>query len=143
DAIIGVLYEVISGPAGEERDWNRFRSLFLPEGRLIPTGRTEAGAHFHRVLSPDEWIEGAEPFFEQNGFFEREIARATEEFGKVAHAFSTYESRYIAEDLEPFQRGINSIQLLHDGTRWWVATVLWMGETPEHPIPAVYLPASP
>ncbi len=30
DAILKALYDVISGPAGQKRDWDRFRSLFLP-----------------------------------------------------------------------------------------------------------------
>ena len=28
DAIMRAVYEVISGPAGQKRDWNRMRSLF-------------------------------------------------------------------------------------------------------------------
>src|SRR5947208_15952213 len=38
DNILAALYGVISGPAGE-RDWNRFRSLFLPQARLTEIGR--------------------------------------------------------------------------------------------------------
>lgn len=37
DAIVSAVYEAVSGSAGEERDWDRLRSLFLPEARLIPT----------------------------------------------------------------------------------------------------------
>ena len=58
----------------------------------------------------------------------------------IAHAFSTYESRYMASDPEPFARGINSFQLLHDGTRWWVVSIFWQQESEEHPIPEKYLP---
>ena len=55
------------------------------------------------------------------------------------HVFSTYESRHHANDSQPFVRGINSFQLFNDGTRWYVVTILWWGETPETPIPARYL----
>ncbi|MCK5484075.1 MAG: hypothetical protein KAJ13_10235, partial [Gemmatimonadetes bacterium] len=37
DSIIEAVYDVISGPAGAERDWDRMRSLFLSDARLIPS----------------------------------------------------------------------------------------------------------
>jgi hypothetical protein len=58
----------------------------------------------------------------------------------VTHRFSTYESRGRAEDPTPFARGINSIQLLNDGQRWWIVTVFWDSERANNPIPAKYLP---
>ena len=36
-------------------------------------------------------------------------------------------------------RGINSIQLFYDGTRWWVLSVFWDNERPDQPIPEQYL----
>ena len=68
-----------------------------------------------------------------------ETARRVETYGHIAHAWSTYESRHKAEDPEPFARGINSIQLMHDGARWWIVTIFWEAETPENPIPEKYL----
>jgi hypothetical protein len=32
-------------------------------------------------------------------------------------------------------RGINSIQLFHDGTRWWVLGIAWDNERPGNPLP--------
>jgi hypothetical protein len=75
------------------------------------------------------------------GFFEREIARRTDCFGNVCQIFSTYESRLAPGDAKPFERGINAIQLLRDGRRWWIASVAWDAERAESPIPADYLPA--
>lgn len=73
------------------------------------------------------------------GFREREIARREELFGNIAHVFSTYEG--VREgDPEPFVRGINSIQLLNDGSRWWIVSVYWQAEGPVNPLPARYLP---
>ncbi len=138
DAILAALYDVISGPAGEARDWDRFRSLHIPQARLIPTGRTREGEHRHSVLSVEDYISSSGPFLEERGFFETEAARTTERFGDIAHAFSTYESRWNEDDPEPFQRGINSIQLMHDGTRWWVLNIFWAGERPDMPIPERY-----
>jgi hypothetical protein len=139
DAIIAALYDVISGPAGKKRDWDRMRSLFVPGARLIPTGPRPGGGVGSRVLTVDEYITRAAAFFDKEGFFEREVARRTETFGSIAHAFSTYESRHKPEDPQPFQRGINSIQLMNDGHRWWVLTIFWQGEDKEHPLPQKYL----
>ncbi|MYA34610.1 MAG: hypothetical protein F4164_01140 [Gemmatimonadales bacterium] len=141
DSILTALYDVISGPAGQARDWDRFRSLFIPEARLIPTGRSPEGEHGYQVWSPGEYAEQAGGFLEQNGFFEREIARSEERFGPVVHAFSTYDSKRTADDPEPFARGINSIQLMHDGDRWYVVTIYWAPERPDLPIPGQYLPS--
>ena len=139
NAILTALYDVISGPAGP-RDWNRFRSLFAPGARLIPTGPRPDGTAGARVLSPEDYIARTTPVFEKDGFYEKEIARRTERFGNILHAFSTYEGRHAAEDAQPFIRGINSIQLYFDGSRWWILTVFWQPETPESPLPKDYLP---
>lgn len=140
DALMAAVYDVISGPAGEARDWDRFRSLFHPEARLIPTGRSADGSFVIRFWTPEAYIATAGETLESRGFFEREIHRVQEAYGPIVHAFSTYESRRNAEDPEPFARGINSFQLVHDGDRWWVVNIFWQGETPANAIPAQYLP---
>ena len=134
EAIINAVYEVISGDAGVGRDWDRFRSLFHPTARLVPSGFNPAGNMVVRVWTPEEYVTRAGPFHE------REIASRTEQFGSMAHVFSTYDSRRSADDAEPFARGINSFQLVYDGTRWWILSIYWTGETEASPIPAEYLP---
>lgn len=138
DSTIAALYDVISGPAGK-RDWDRFRSLFVPGARLIPTGPRPTGEVGARVLTVEDYVQRAGTRFEKEGFFEREVARRTETFGNIAHLFSTYESRHTKDDAKPFQRGINSIQLMNDGKRWWVVTIFWQGEDEKHPLPEKYL----
>lgn len=139
EAIVAALYQAISGDAGVARDWDRFRALFHPTARLMPIGGPAGGPATLTALSPDDYIARAEPFL-LRGFHEREIARRFERFGHMAHVFSTYDSRRAASDSEPFTRGINSIQLFHDGTRWWILSVYWQGENPATPIPVDYLP---
>ena len=140
DAIIAAMYDSISGPAGEKRDWERERSLFYAGARLIPTAKPGVNDHLApQMLDIDGFIARVEPYFAQHGFFEKEIARRTEQFGHIAHVWSTYESRYNANDPEPFMRGINSIQLFHDGNRWWIVSIYWQQESPEHPVPEKYL----
>lgn len=139
DSIIAAIYDVISGPAGKKRDWNRMRSLFIPGARLIPTGPRPGGGYGSRVLTLDDYIERASGLFEKEGFFEKEAARTTEEFGQIAHVFSTYESRHAPDDAKPFQRGINSLQLMNDGKRWWVVTIFWQAEDERNALPERYL----
>ena len=142
DAIIKATYDVISGPAGKERDWDRERSLFYPGARLIPTasapGRNDVDLA-PNILDVNGFIARAEPLFEKAGFYETEIARRTEQFGRIAHVWSTYESRHDPSDAKPFMRGINSIQLFNDGTRWWIVSIYWQQEGPEHPVPEKYV----
>ncbi len=140
DAILFALYDVISGPAGEKRDWDRMRSLFIPEGRLMPSGQNaQTGEVGYRIWGPDEYIEQAGSNLEKNGFFEVEIARRVEQYGTIAHVFSTYESRRNETDEKPFARGINSIQLLKGKDRWFIVSVFWMSESDKYPLPDSYL----
>ena len=139
DAIIAALYDVISGPVGQARNWTRMRSLFIPGGRLMPTApRPGTGTGVGvRVLEVNDYIALSGPQLERIGFREREVARRTEQFGHIAHVFSTYEGR--TETDSTVIRGINSIQLLNDGSRWWVVSVYWEAERPNNPLPAKYL----
>lgn len=139
DGIIAALYNVISGPAGQKRNWDRMRTLFIPEARLIATGKRADGSGARRVMSVEDYIKTSGPFLENNGFFEIEIGRKTDQFGGVVHVFSAYASRKTEADEKPFMRGINSIQLWNDGSRWWIVTIFWQNETPDVPIPEKYL----
>jgi hypothetical protein len=142
DAIIAATYEVISGPAGKKRDWDRERSLFVPGARLIPTatvpGKTDVDLA-PLVLDVEGYIARVEPLFANEGFYETEVARKMEQFGSIAHVWSTYESRHDPSEPEPFMRGINSIQLFNDGKRWWILSIYWQHESKNHPLPAEYL----
>ena len=140
DAIVTAAYDEISGPAGKKRNWDRERSLFIPGARLVPTGRPgENDDVAPQLLDVEGFIARVQPFFEKDGFYEKEIARRTEQFGQIAHVWSTYESRHDPNDPAPFMRGINSIQLFNDGSRWWILSIYWQHESSQHPIPAKYL----
>ena len=142
DAIITAAYAVISGPAGKPRNWDRERSLFFPGARVIPTA-SRAGDNESKLapqlLDVEGYIERVEPIFREQGFYETEVARRTEQFGQIAQVWSTYESRHSTDDREPFMRGINGFQLFHDGTRWWILNIFWQHESATHRIPDKYL----
>lgn len=139
DAIVKALYNVISGDSGVKRDWNRFRSLFYPNAKMIPTGKNKDGKAGGRYLTPEEYVERSGPYLEKEGFHEIGFAQRVEQFGNIAHVFTSYEAKRKLSDAKPFLRGINSIQLINDGTRWWVLNIAWSQETPESPLPEKYL----
>jgi hypothetical protein len=139
DAIIATLYAAISGPAGTPRNWDRFRSLFVPDARLIPTSLPADRVPRIRAMSPNDYATTIGPRLEATGFFEREIGRTTDAFGNITHVFSAYESKRTAADPLPFARGINSIQLFNDGKRWWIVTVYWDAEREGNLIPPKYI----
>jgi hypothetical protein len=139
DGIMAAIYESISGPAGQERDWDRLRSLLAPGARFIPTGEGPDGVARLRMLTVDEYIELAGPGLVANGFFETELGRVVERYGPVVHLMSAYDSRNAEDDPEPFARGVNSFQLLDDGERWWIVTIFWASETADRPIPERFL----
>ena len=140
DQTIETLYSVISGEKGEARNWELFNFLFKPNAKLIPTGMSQQGVYGLRYMSPEDYIETSGKWLVDNGFFEKEINRKVDSFGNISQVFSTYESYRSETDDTPFMRGINSIQLINDGKRWWIVNIYWAQETPDNPIPPDYLP---
>lgn len=140
DQILETLYAVISGEKGEARDWEHFRYLFHPNAKLIPTGKGKSGAVGAQFWTVEDYIAKAGDYLVEKGFFEKEIHRTSDSFGGITQVFSTYESYHSESDTTPFARGINSIQLLYDGERWWIINIYWTAETEANPIPKKYLP---
>ena len=139
DGIVAALYDVISGPAGKPRDWDRMRSLFAQDAHMMIVGPRPDGSFGLRTLTVEDYIARNSKAFATMGFFERELARTSDSFGQIAQVFSTYESRHAAGDAKPFQRGINSLQLYNDGKRWWIVNLVWRAEDERLPLPERYL----
>jgi hypothetical protein len=143
EAIVTALYESISRKPGEYSDWERMRPLFSASARIIPPS-TQGGtpevldfeAFRQRV---DDNVGRLHAEGNDRGFHESELAKRTDRFGNIGHVWSTYASRYSAEDPQPYTRGINSFQLAYDGRRWWVITIFWDAERADNPIPPEYL----
>jgi hypothetical protein len=138
DAILDAFYDAVSGSAGQERDWNRVRRLFIPHARIVPSRPRQSGEGAEvQVQDVEHWIERATPIMARSGFFVTEIGRTTETFGNIAHVFSAYDVRRAPQEA-PVARGINSFQLLRDGNRWWIVTIFWDAERPDNQIPRRY-----
>lgn len=136
DHVLVALYAVISGPPGE-RDWNRFRSLFMPGAHLTSTSIAPDGSIRVRPNTVEDYVNRAGAFFLKNGFFESPIHSRVETFGNITQVFSSYESRHTAGEA-PFARGINSLQLVNNGKRWWIVSIIWDEERPGNPLPSEF-----
>ena len=138
DGVLKAFYEVISGPTGEPRQWSRDRSLYIPDVRFVSIEKRKDGAIEARPISHQEFVDRSNAPLVKNGFYESEIHRETQQFGQIAHVFSTYESRMKLEG-PVIARGINSLELFNDGKRWWVLSVQWDEERHGLRIPQKWL----
>lgn len=124
EAIVNAMYRLISGRAGEPRDWSRWLGLHATGARLIPIERADDGVVSPRVMAPEQFIASRSPFFARQSFFEYETSREERRFGSLAHVWSSYDAS--EEPGGPIiRRGVNSIQLWNDGNRWWIVSVAW------------------
>jgi hypothetical protein len=131
DTLIKDLYEVISGPAGP-RDWERFRKLFHPKAQMGAYSPGQNGQPDQLVLfSPDNYIKRNGPRFEKMEFYEKELGRQTQQFGKLWQILSSYE--WHSGELR--QRGVNALMLVKDQNQWLIMSIIWETESKESPIP--------
>jgi len=138
DGIIKAYYEVVSGPAGQARDWARDSTLHHPDAVVTVVG---SGGEGETVIAPTDLgsFHESSNVLVEDGFFEVELARRTERHGAVAHVWSTYEWRQ-TEDGPVGGQGVNSIQLVWDGSRWWIVSWMFDGRSNAPPVPEPYLP---
>lgn len=139
DGIVRAFYETISGPPGQPRQWGRDRTLYI-QGVRFTAVNERSGKLTMSVMDHQQYVDTVNDYFVRAGFFEKEIHRVEKRFGNIAHVFSTYESR-TKSDGPVTERGVNSIDLVFDGTRWWITSAIWDEERPNNPLPADLLPS--
>lgn len=132
DGIIKAYYEVISGPAGEPRDWDRDISLHHADALIMMTGKNKSNSPYIITQSLAEYHKSFG--VPKSGFWEYEIKRKTQNFGNITHIWSTYETKR-EKDGAVTARGINSIQLYNDGERWWILSWMFDSERKDNPLP--------
>jgi hypothetical protein len=128
DAAIRGVYDVISGPPGQKRDFDKMRSLFAPGATMKAIGPKGL-----RGGSVEDYIGRNSAILEKEGFTERELGRRVEVWGGLATAWSAYDGRTASGSFH--ERGINSFQLVKIDGKWLVASILWQEETPDNPLP--------
>jgi hypothetical protein len=135
ETIVKAVYAVISGPAGQTRNWNRLRSLMPANGRFMVIAPAKDGSFQTHFLTLDQYVAIAEPRLLKEGFYEHGVIGHVAAWGHIATVESPYESRH-APGAKPFARGINRFDLTNDGKRWWIVQIIWEGETATLPLPA-------
>ena len=135
DAAIRGVYEVISGPPGQKRDFDRMRTLFAPGATLKAIGPKGL-----RGGTVEDYISRNAEVLEKDGFTERELGRRVKLWGGLTTAWSTYDGRTANGSFH--ERGINSFQLVKVDGKWLVASILWQEETPDNPLPAELIKGS-
>lgn len=136
DELIKAIDDAVSGPVGKDRAC--MRALMLADVRLIPVVKAPDGNYAPHVLTLNAWIDAVSKHT-GNIFYERQVKYETEQYGHIAHLWSTYEVRP-TPDGKATVRGINSIQAVNDGKSWKVIEIVWEAESPGEPVPEKYLP---
>jgi hypothetical protein len=140
--VMAELYASVTRAPGKPFEWERLRAIMLPGAVMLPQRRQTQGAN--RIMSVDDfinWIDaGWKPIIgtdRDRGFFERQTNLVVEEYGDIAHAFTTYEKG----PYEPRQiqgRGINAVQLVKRDGRWYILSITWDEENTAGPLPEKY-----
>lgn len=129
EAIVDAFYAAVNVAPDAPRLWDRDHTLYSPWIRFV--GVYENGRH--EVWTHQELVDNTEPLI-ASGFRERETHRTVRRYGNIAHVESVYEGEVGPEHVK--FRGINSLELYFDGSRWWIASVLWQSEHKGLPLPA-------
>jgi hypothetical protein len=137
ESVIHVFYEVISGLASEQRNWDRMRSLFAPGACLLPSS-VACGTSPPSAIDIETYVQRLSGFLSQHDFFEIGFINHIEVYGNIASVISTYEARHSPTESKPFRQGVNFIQMLSDGNRWWLTSMMWRDESKDNSIPEKY-----
>ena len=138
DGIIKAYYDVVTVKKGEKVSFERDSLLHIPNAHVGSGYVDKQSKQKFSYMTLKQYHKLADPSLSKDGFDEREIARRVEKFGSIYHVWSTYESRN-THDGPVIERGINSIELFYDGTRFWILGWFYDGERKDNPIPEEYL----
>ena len=132
-AALDALYEVISGPVGQARDWDRFRALFLDGARMSVITTGADGAEHVVVLTLEEYIDRNGERLAEIGFTETETRRLTHVYGGMATVLSAY-AAVRADTGELMAEGVNSLTILNDDGQWKIASIAWRAADADWPV---------
>lgn len=136
DGIVKEVLRIISGEKGKTRDFEAFRNLFLPTANFTVHSHDESIPQPVETVSLQEFITMMDdPYYDQ-GFLEYEISKVIDEYNGIAHVFQSYH----AKDSENHEeKGITSYQLVYFNDRWWIANIVWTGDSNGVKVPEKYL----
>ena len=134
---VDALYDVISGPVGQARDWDRFRDMFLANAVMGAVGPGPDGLGRASTFSPDGYIERSGEWLVENGFTEEPTRTDITLYGELAYVKSAYEGTNGATG-ETFLYGVNFITLFKVEGEWKIASILWRQADENWPVEAAF-----
>jgi hypothetical protein len=129
-------YAAISFKKGEKPRFDEIGNYFIPQAQLI-NFRTDTAD----VSSLPQFINLYKQFVSSthiDEFYEEEAFGKTEQFGRIAHRISTYNTYLNTRD-SIAERGVNSFQLIKTPKGWKVSSIIWDVEKKGLPVPDYYL----
>ena len=136
DGIVNEVLEIISGEEGKIRDWDGFRNLFLPTANFTVLYHDDTFHQSSETINLEEFIHLMHDEYYNKGFTEYEISKVVDEYNGIANVFQSY----YGKDSEGYEeKGITSYQLIYFENRWWIANILWTGDSNGVEIPKKYL----
>jgi hypothetical protein len=136
EPILVTFYQTLSGSAGRPRDWDRFRYLFHPSAIITSATNDKNGKAVFNTMNVEQFIKYFDATHTSKGMYYEQMAHKVQSFGNIRQVFSTFRARRSLNDTKNLERGIQSFQLLYDGRRLWILSVVWDTESKDNPIPA-------
>lgn len=133
EGITDKMLEILTGDIGEERDWQEYRMLFLPDAQKISIRKNKDGSHQARARNIEEFIRNVGPLYARDGFEEYAIGLEVNEFNGIANVFQSFYCKNLLGTYE--NRGVNSFQLVYLNDRWWIASTVFTNESKDSPLP--------
>lgn len=134
DSIVVRGLNIVSGKEGAERDWEAFRQLFAADAHISVLVHDSLGRGHLRSYTLEEFVRLGMQYYETDGFIEYEITKTVNEYNGIAQVFQSY----YAKELEVEEHGVNSYQLVYDGNRWWITSLLWVSDRNGVKLPKAY-----
>lgn len=130
-------YDIVSGPIGQPRDFDRLRNLFHPTAQLTFSYWSEEEQVSKLMPLDIEGYIGKLDYLDKKGFYEEELFVSSESYGSIVQSISTY--KFWMEDKTAEGKGFTSYNYFYDGKRYWILSMYWMMESDKFPIPDKYL----
>ena len=136
DGIVKEVLRLVSGEKGKTRNWEALRNLFLPTATFTVLNNSDSIPQPVETVSLDDFIKLMHDEYYEQDYLEYEIGKTIDEYNGIANVFQSF---YGKDSENREERGINSYQLVYFKKRWWVANLLWTGDTNGVKIPDKYL----
>ena len=137
NGIVKEMLRLVSGEKGKPRNWEAFRNLFLPTANFTVVNHSDSMPQPVETITLEEFIKLMHDQYYDQGFLEYEINKVVNEYNGIANVFQTFYGKD-SENIE--EKGINSYQLVYFDNRWWIANLIWTGDSNGVKVPKKYLP---